>query len=99
MMELADWNELVSSIQNLNLSEFLEKFSREKHLDFWINELLRWESQQKQEFRPKDELQNWLKSYQEMDTFNQPSATKWTLFHSYLREHVLPRVTATAVSR
>lgn len=90
--DMTDWNEFVNTTKNLQLSEFLESYGREKRLDFWINELLRWESQQKQDLRPKAALQDWLKTLQEMDDFNQPAATKWTLFHSYLKEHVYHRL-------
>lgn len=90
--DLTEWTQFMSEVKNLSLSQFLENFSRGESLEFWTSELLRWESQQNETQAPKAALQNWIKTFQEMDTFNQPHATKWTLFYSYLSEHVIPRI-------
>lgn len=91
--DLSDWNEFIANAKAKTLSEFLEYYARgERKLDFWINQLLRWESLAQDAMGPKQALEDWMKTYEEMDTFNQPSATKWTLFYSYLSEHVFSRV-------
>lgn len=91
--DLSEWNEFLKELKSLSLAQFLENYSRgEKDLSFWINELIRWESQQTEGAAQKENLGPWLKSYQEMETFHQPSATKWTLFYSYLKDNVLPRL-------
>lgn len=91
--EFSDWNEFLGDLKKMTLSEFLENYQRgEKDLSHWVNELIRWESEQTDLAHPKEELERWLKRLQEMEIFHQPSATKWTLFYSYLRENVLPRL-------
>jgi DNA polymerase III delta prime subunit len=88
------WQELLSALDSMALSDFLENYSRaEKSLDFWIKELIDWEAEQIDQPSSKIALKEWLTDYQEMKTFNQPTATKWTLFYSYLHQHVLPRLT------
>lgn len=89
--EFSDWNEFVSDLKKMTLSQFLENY-RGENLSYWVNELIRWESEQLDGMDSKDKLSIWLKSFQEMEVFHQPSATKWTLFHSFLTENVLPRV-------
>ena len=89
--EFSDWNEFVSDLKKMTLSQFLENY-RNENLSYWVNALIRWESEEAEGMVPKDKLMNWLKTFQEMEVFHQPSATKWTLFHSFLTENVLPRV-------
>jgi hypothetical protein len=57
-----------------------------------VNELIRWESTQNDGALAKNELTEWLKNHQEMEVFNQPTATKWTLFFSHLKSNVFPRL-------
>lgn len=91
--DLSDWNAFLKDIKGMTLSQFLENYSRgEMDLSFWINELIRWESEQTDKASPKSELGSWLKTYQEMEVFHQPTATKWTLFYSYLKDNVFPRL-------
>lgn len=88
----AEWNEFLAATKSLSLSQFLEKFQKgERDLSFWMNELIRWESLQIEGPDDKSALKDWLTDYREMDIFHQPSATKWSLFYSYLHERVLPR--------
>lgn len=90
--DFSEWNNLLADLKKMTLSEFLENYSRkEPTLDFWVNELIRWESEQIDQPRSKSALESWLKQFQEMETFHQPTATKWTLFYSYVREQVLSR--------
>lgn len=89
--EFSDWNEFLADLKQMTLSQFLENY-RGENLSYWVNELIRWESEQSEGVVSKDKLMNWLKTFQEMELFHQPSATKWTLFHAFLWEHVLPRV-------
>lgn len=90
--DFSEWNNLIADLKKMTLSEFLENYSRkEPTLDFWVNELIRWESEQIDQPRSKSALESWLKQFQEMETFHQPTATKWALFYSYVREQVLSR--------
>lgn len=91
--DFSDWNDFLKNLNSMSLSQFLEEYSRgEKDISFWIDQLIQWESQQIDKASPKEALGPWLKSYQEMETFHQPTATKWTLLYSYLKENVLPRL-------
>jgi hypothetical protein len=91
--DLSDWAGFLSDLKNMTLSEFLETYCRgEKDLAYWVNQLIVWEAQQSESAQAKEALRKWLSSYQEMEIFHQPPATKWTLFISFLREHVLPRL-------
>ena len=54
--------------------------------------MVKWEAEQLGHVEGKISLTEWLKTLQEMETFHQPSATKWTLFYSYLQKHILPRL-------
>lgn len=87
------WDEFLIDVKNLSLSPFLEKYTKgEFSINYWINELTRWESDQNDHAAPKQEMSNWLKTFQEMEVFNQLTATKWTLFYNYLKQQVLPRL-------
>lgn len=92
-INLEEWFAFLKSVKNKSLHQFLEDFSKaEKDLFYWNNLLVEWESIQEINASPKAALIEWLVEYQEMDTFHQPTATKWTLFYSYLNQHVLPRI-------
>jgi len=87
------WDEFSKDLKALSLSAFLEKYTKGKQeLGFWVNELIRWESSQTEEFTSKEELIRWLKLFQEMELFYQPSATKWALFYSFLKENISSRL-------
>ena len=87
------WDGFIVDIKKLSLSEFLDKYPKgEAPLHYWINELIRWESEQNDSASPKQELNKWLKSFHEMEVFNQLTATKWTVFYQYLKQQVLPRL-------
>src|SRR5690606_17310543 len=87
------WQEFLADVQKLSLSQFLETYQRgEFDLTHWTDQLIRWEALETNGAPEKAALQSWLKSFQEMETFHQPTATKWSLFYSYLHQHVLPRV-------
>lgn len=91
--EATEWNELLADMKSMSLSQFLENYSRgERDLNFWVGELIRWESEQSDQPVAKDNLKTWLKSFQEMEIFHQPTATKWTLFYSFVKENVLARI-------
>lgn len=88
-----EWREFLSSVKKQGLASFLDEHVRgEKDLEFWIKELVHWEATQAEGAEAKSALEEWLKSYQEMDLFHQPAATKWTLFYSHLKQYVLPRL-------
>ncbi len=89
----SEWNELMGDLKEMTLARFLETYARgERDLAFWVNEMIRWESEQVDKPAPKQEMGLWLKDFQEMEVFHQPTATKWSLFYSYLRENVIPRL-------
>lgn len=88
-----DWQQMLEDAKAMGLSQFLENYSKgEISLTQWIEQLLYWESQMDNDPAAKDALQKWVRNYEEMETFHQPTATKWTLFYSHLREHVLTRI-------
>lgn len=90
-----DWDDFLSSLSQTGLAQFLDDHVKgDFSLDHWVRELIRWESLQEGHPEAKDSLQKWLREFQEMEVFHQPGATKWTLFYSYLHEHVLPRLGA-----
>lgn len=87
-----EWNEFLSAIKNMGLSEFLEKYSKgDRPLSFWLEELLHWETEQLTKTESKESLEKTLKRLEEMNTFNQPAATKWTFLYHHLKDHVLNR--------
>jgi DNA polymerase-3 subunit delta' len=87
------WTEMLGVLGKMTLSEFIEEFSRgEMTLNDWVTELVQWESEQISSPESKTHLMEWLKTLAEMEVFHQPTATKWTLFYSYLKDHVLPRL-------
>ncbi len=87
------WLQFLADTKAQGLSQFLETRTKaEQDLMFWNQELIRWEAEQSDESKGKEALGLWLKNLQEMEAFHQPSATKWTLFYSYLKQHVLPRL-------
>ena len=89
----SQWKDFLMQIKEMSMSQILEQFSKgQKNLNFWVNELLRWESEQNNQALVKKELLEWLKNYQEMELFHQPAATKWALFTTYLKSNVFPRL-------
>lgn len=89
----AEWTDFLNQTKNMTLSQFLTEYSRgDRELSFWINEMIRWESERTDKIQSKEELSSFLSSYQEMETFHQPTATKWSLFYGFLKEFVLPRL-------
>lgn len=92
-LDFTEWNEFIKDVGALTLAGFLERHTKAKiELSFWVNEYIRWESSQTEGFHSKTEFSKWLKTFQEMELFHQPSATKWTLFYSFLKEHVTSRL-------
>lgn len=88
-----EWISLIADLKEMTLSQFLEKYSKgELALGFWMDELLHWEGNRLDLAAPKEALRDWVKTFEEMETFHQPTATKWTLFYSHMKEHVLPRL-------
>lgn len=88
-----EWNEFLTSVKKMTLSQFLTEYSRgDRDLSFWVNELIRWESEGLDKIQGKQGLSAFIQSYQEMETFHQPTATKWSLFYGHLKEFILPRL-------
>lgn len=86
------WNKFLADTKGFTLSPFLEKIPKAYELDFLVNELIHWETEQFSRSLGKEALEKWLKTYQEMEIYHQPHATKWTLFFTYLEEQVFPRL-------
>jgi len=84
------WASFLADAKNLSMSSFLEKYSKSTlDLNYWTNELVCHEQYVSSDFSVKNSHLEWLKLLKEMETFHQPSATKWSLFYSHLQEHVL----------
>ncbi len=91
--KIEEWTNFLQKMRDQTLATFIETYSRgEKSLESFLEEMVQWEAEQLSQPDAKKAMTDWLKSYQEMDTFHQPTATKWTLFYSYLNQYVLPRV-------
>ncbi len=87
-----EWKEFLTQTKELGLSKFLETFSKgPRSLSFWVEELIYWETDQLEGCENKVELEKVLKLMDEMNTFNQPAATKWTFLYFHLKDHVLTR--------
>jgi hypothetical protein len=90
---LEDWQNFLKETKAQSLAQFIDKNIKQNHgVSFWTNEMIRWEAEQLERVESKMALADWLKKLQEMEIFHQPSATKWTLFYSYLQTHVLTRL-------
>lgn len=91
--DFSQWSDFITKVKEMTISQVIDQFSKgEKNLSYWVNELIRWESIQNDGAQAKKELTEWLKNYQEMELFNQPTATKWALFLSHLKSYVFPRL-------
>jgi hypothetical protein len=90
--DLVELLNFISDVKKKSLHQFLEEYSKaDKELVYWNNLLIEWESTQLDQAEAKNALIDWLSKSQEMDIFHQPTATKWTLFYSFLGKYVLPR--------
>jgi hypothetical protein len=88
-----DWLHFVKDTKGQSLATFIEKnIKQETDVFFWTQELINWEALQGDHLEAKLALGDWIKKLQEMETFHQPAATKWSLFYSYLHQYVLPRL-------
>lgn len=84
------WPELIQDFNHLTPFDFMEKYQKgEQDLFFWLNELINYLASDVNSLAPKDELIHLLRMLKEMDVFNQPSATKWNIFYSYLYKFFL----------
>lgn len=90
--DLQEFNDFIEGSQKQTLSAFIEKNQKGgKELNYWVDMLIYWESQQLEGAQEKINLGEWLNQLKEMDTFHQPSATKWSLFYQYLQSNVFGR--------
>lgn len=90
--ELSEFLDFLNESKNLSLGQFIEKNQKgQKDLNYWTDQLILWEGQMPDGARQKQELGQWLIHLKEMDTFHQPSATKWALFYQYLKSNVFDR--------
>ncbi len=91
-VSLDEFVTFLKEMKSQGLAEFLENHVRsDADVFYWTQRLIEWEAQQLQSMPAKTALNEWIKKLSELETFHQPSATKWTLFYSYLHQHVLPR--------
>lgn len=89
-----EFQSFMAQTSQQSLSQFLEANNKsDKDVEYWTGEMLIWEALQFDQPTKKDAVHMWLKKLQEMETFHQPSATKWALYYSYLHHHILPRAT------
>ena len=89
----SQWKTFIQNSAAQNLAEFIES-NQKKDFDvsFWTQEWANWEAEQSDHLQSKEALVHWMKNLQEMETFHQPSATKWSLFYSVLKHHVFNRL-------
>jgi hypothetical protein len=86
--------DFLTQAHKLSLAPFIEKnLKQPQDVWYWTQLILEWEAQQEDHIQAKIALTEWVKKLEEMETFHQPAATKWTLFYSYLQLHLLPRIT------
>lgn len=91
-LDPAPWKEFISFTKAASLSQFLEEYSKsDEGIEFYLTHLIFWEALEPEGAEAKEALRDWLKKFQEMDVFHQPTATKWSLFYSFLQTHVIPR--------
>jgi len=91
--DLSEFLDFLNESKDLTLGQFLEKNQKgQKDLNYWTDQLIIWESQMPSGANEKRELGQWLIQLREMDTFHQPSATKWALFFQYLKSNVFHRL-------
>lgn len=84
------WEEFTQNVKTMGLAEFLETYSKsDRPLRFWLEEMLSWETEQLAQMSGKSSMEKTLKLLEEMETFNQPAATKWTFLYFHLKDHVL----------
>lgn len=88
-----NWIRFIQNSAAQNLAEFIESNQKEdEDVSFWTQEWANWEAEQSDNLPSKEAFVDWLKNLQEMETFHQPSATKWSLFYSVLKQHVFNRL-------
>jgi hypothetical protein len=80
------WEIFVQHASKLSLSEFIEYAQKEgKDLFYWTEQLLIYSGQKMEQGQSKQAVLNWVRNFQEWETFHQPSATKWSLFYHFLK--------------
>lgn len=92
-LETEEFQGFIHEAKGLTLSQFIEKNQKSgKDVNYWSDKLISWESQMMDGAREKEQLGVWLNRLREMDSFHQPSATKWSLFYQYLQSNVFGRL-------
>ncbi len=87
-----DFEKFIKDSRQMGLSQFLETYQKDTlGINYWVEKLVLWETDQTDGHEAKAALGIWLLKLKEMETFHQPSATKWTLFWDLLKTHVFPR--------
>lgn len=93
VLDQQEFQDFLSEAQNQSLSEFIDKNQKAaRDLNYWSEQLIIWETEQNSGMQEKARLGQWLTQLKEMDTFHQPSATKWALFYQHLQSNVFGRL-------
>lgn len=86
------FEKFIKDSRQMGLSQFLETYQKDAlGINYWVEKLVLWETDRPDGVEAKAALGIWLLKLKEMETFHQPSATKWTLFWDLLKTHVFPR--------
>ena len=87
-----DFEKFIKDCRQMGLAQFLETYQKDTlGINYWVEKLVLWETDRPDGHEAKQALGMWLLKLKEMETFHQPSATKWTLFYDLLKTHVFPR--------
>ena len=89
----SDWIKFIQVSTSQNFADFLEVNQKlDRDITYWTQEWATWEAEHPENLPAKQALFEWLKNLQEMDTYHQPAATKWSLFYHLLKQHVFSRL-------
>ena len=89
----SEWIKFIQVSASQNFADFLEVNQKlDRDVTYWSQEWASWEAEHPENLPAKQALFEWLKNLQEMDTYHQPAATKWSLFYHLLKQHVFSRL-------
>jgi hypothetical protein len=87
------WPTFIKNSASQNLADFIESNQKSDFdVAYWTQEWATWEAEHPEDITAKQAVIDWLKNLQELETFHQPSATKWTLFYGVLKLYVFNRL-------
>jgi DNA polymerase III delta prime subunit len=89
----SNWTSFIQKSATQNLADFIESNQKtDFDVAYWTQEWATWEAEHPEDINAKQAVIDWLKNLQELETFHQPSATKWTLFYGVLKLYVFNRL-------